>query len=932
MRTAWLALVAALLAGTARADAPIVIHDCGSVHPRPRPCDNAADVTRDTSVYFEVVVTFADHYPNDGVDLDSIVVNLRKGAEPPRRLYGPNQVFGAGVGGKVIPQFRDGDLWGYGFYLVTAAPLAPLTTYTVKVLGQTRSTDTPIDPTTASWTFTTRRDLTGAALPMPVDLAAPTVHWNGRWFAGECKPNFDTSRMFDQEGVYGLMDEAAARAPLFLAEQRDYPWMADYWQASIFDGNLNIVRERETRRITKYQDLADRTELTLADLVEAPLYAIPPDRPLSTDYHPGDLVLVCDATKSEVRRVLSVDDATKKVRVEKLVTPAAQWTPGDPNVPADNPATPDNFTYPLGALRKYSPAGTPVYYWARLDDELDQHVAHGRRPQFNPFSTPLDLCLTGVAENANGGVCGDEPKDWVEWDEVIRTILGHLLDRYGEQVLDWTYSIGNEPDLFGIWGDSNRFFRYYDYTSNAILRAFEERGLDASRIRIGGVEIGIFDAKIKDMLYHCSPSAQNPNTSFVETNAVCLDPAFDGRRAARVEQFCAGAALGCPLDYISIHTYSAAAQAATRILRARDWSLQIDPSFYDDLDVHSHETTPDWMGARDPGWKEVFRWGGYFPTWGADYFRRLLDAAAADPRKAGGQATITAWPFNYNFVGDASIAGFMRVDEDGDGTQDRVEAVADSFFRFAELAAWMSHDLAPLPHVDDAGATLAGWRAVEPARDHLLLYAHDPYDVEGRETRGWDVALQLSGLRFAGVAVTEYRVDRDHGARAALAALPDRGSNGVFRPDEIAPLVAASRLVPLGPPTCRAATGGALELGTRVLAQGVTYLELTKAQLPAEVPDLAFAGDKETLAWTSASGAGPGTVHDVLRGDLASLPVGSGPETCLAHGIDAASAADPALPAPGAGFWYLVRGRNACATGSYGATSAGAERVSPACS
>lgn len=127
----------------------------------------------------------------------------------------------------------------FGFYIAPDAPLDPISTYTVTVTGHTRWTETPIDPDTSSWSFTTRRDLSGSSIDMPVDLSDPTVHWDGYWFAGEVKPNFDTSRMFDQEGVYELMDEAATRAPGFMAEQRDFPWMGDHWQATYFDGNPN---------------------------------------------------------------------------------------------------------------------------------------------------------------------------------------------------------------------------------------------------------------------------------------------------------------------------------------------------------------------------------------------------------------------------------------------------------------------------------------------------------------------------------------------------------------------------------------------------------------------------------------------------------------------------------------------------------------------
>ena len=95
---------------------------------------------------------------------------------------------------------------------------------------------------------------------------------------------------------------------------------------------------------------------------------------------------------------------------------------------------------------------------------------------------------------------------------------------------------------------------------------------------------------------------------------------------------------------------------------------------------------------------------------------------------------------------------------------------------------------------------------------------------------------------------------------------------------------------------------------------------------------LTFDADRATMRWTSAAASGgTATVHDVVRGSLAALPVGTGAETCVAPSIGAASTQDPATPPPGSGTWYLVRGKNACGAGTYGHASGGAERVTAAC-
>ena len=85
-----------------------------------------------------------------------------------------------------------------------------------------------------------------------------------------------------------------------------------------------------------------------------------------------------------------------------------------------------------------------------------------------------------------------------------------------------------------------------------------------------------------------------------------------------------------------------------------------------------------------------------------------------------------------------------------------------------------------------------------------------------------------------------------------------------------------------------------------------------------------------TLSWTPVSGSG--VVHDVLRGEVAELPVGMGAsETCVASGVGGNSTTDTDSPALGSVFWYVVRGAGPCAVGTYGFSSLGIERESAAC-
>jgi len=76
------------------------------------------------------------------------------------------------------------------------------------------------------------------------------------------------------------------------------------------------------------------------------------------------------------------------------------------------------------------------------------------------------------------------------------------------------------------------------------------------------------------------------------------------------------------------------------------------------------------------------------------------------------------------------------------------------------------------------------------------------------------------------------------------------------------------------------------------------------------------APDKTTYTWSATAGA---TSYDVVRGSTAAFPVGpgGGDESCLGP-VGSPSVTDATVPAVGSGFWYLIRGENACGNGSYG--------------
>ncbi|HYS05773.1 MAG TPA: hypothetical protein VEW47_11335 [Candidatus Dormibacteraeota bacterium] len=103
--------------------------------------------------------------------------------------------------------------------------------------------------------------------------------------------------------------------------------------------------------------------------------------------------------------------------------------------------------------------------------------------------------------------------------------------------------------------------------------------------------------------------------------------------------------------------------------------------------------------------------------------------------------------------------------------------------------------------------------------------------------------------------------------------------------------------------------------------------------VPADITSDVFLSGGPTFSWTSlATQAGPATTYDVVRGLISQLPVGGGAsETCLTSGNTATQVTDATTPPSRPGFYYLVRGVNACGVGTYGTTTSGAPRVTAAC-
>jgi xylan 1,4-beta-xylosidase len=124
-------------------------------------------------------------------------------------------------------------------------------------------------------------------------------------------------------------------------------------------------------------------------------------------------------------------------------------------------------------------AGNPVYSWTILDHVFDTIHSAGAKPLvevgFMPEALsvhpqpyrhhfPHGTIFTGWAY---------PPKDYQKWSELVFHFVRHLRERYGDaEVKTWLWEVWNEPDIEYWKGTSEEYFKLYDFSVDAILRAF----------------------------------------------------------------------------------------------------------------------------------------------------------------------------------------------------------------------------------------------------------------------------------------------------------------------------------------------------------------------------------------------------------------------------------------------------------------------------
>jgi len=133
----------------------------------------------------------------------------------------------------------------------------------------------------------------------------------------------------------------------------------------------------------------------------------------------------------------------------------------------------------LGVYREVD--GDPVHDFGGVDRVYDHVRALGLYPVVEISFMPHDLASDPSKTVFDYDAIVSPPKDWGRWHDLVRDLTAHLLERYGDEVVEhWSFEVWNEANLEVFWsGTPEEYLRLYDVTAAAV------RSVD-SRLVVGG--------------------------------------------------------------------------------------------------------------------------------------------------------------------------------------------------------------------------------------------------------------------------------------------------------------------------------------------------------------------------------------------------------------------------------------------------------------
>jgi len=453
--------------------------------------------------------------------------------------------------------------------------------------------------------------------------------------------------------------------------------------------------------------------------------------------------------------------------------------------------------------------GKAVYSWEIVDRIFDTFRDTGVRPLVQIGFMPEALSTHPQPyrhEFPKGSIFTGwayPPKDYGKWAELVFQFARHVRERYGDAVVkEWLWEVWNEPDIDYWKGTPEEYFRLYDVSVDAVLRAVPDA-------RIGGPDsTGPGSAKsvafLRAFLEHCAHGKNYSNGK-----------------------------IGTHVDFVSFHPKGSPAWKGDHVQMGIAHQLgAIDQGFRIVRSFREWKETPVVLGESDPegcaacSAKEKpengYRNGTVYASYTAEVLANIYALAARDQIHMLGAVN-----WSFEFEGQPYFAGYREMATNGIdkpvlnvlrmfgllGTQ-RVEAKSTAALAADEILSGGVRGRADVSAI----ATRAGDEI-----DVLAWNYHDD-DVAAPSAA---VELKITGLPndVRRVLTEHFRIDATHSN--AFEAWKAMGSPQQPTESQYQALEAAGQLQMLGSPAWTTTERGAMTERFELPRHAVSLLRVT---------------------------------------------------------------------------------------------------------
>jgi xylan 1,4-beta-xylosidase len=468
-----------------------------------------------------------------------------------------------------------------------------------------------------------------------------------------------------------------------------------------------------------------------------------------------------------------------------------------------------------GSTNVYSEdaSGHPIYSWVILDQIFDAFRTAGIKPlveigfmpkalSSHPEPYRHDFPRVAVADIYTGWAY--PPNDYQKWSELVFQFVHHLRERYGEaEVATWLWEVWNEPDIAYWKGTPEEYFKLYDFTVEAALRALPQA-------RIGGPDsTGPANSKAADFL-----------RAFLE-------------HCAHQKNYATGK-IGSHLDFVSFHPKGSPTwqgdhvqMGISRQLAAIEQGFKITASFPE------WRQTPIILGESDPEGcaacsakdhpQNLYRNGPLYGTYTVEVLNNILTLAHREQINFLGAVT---WAFE--FEDQPYFAGFRELATNG------VDKPVLNAFRMLgflgdQRLSVTSSGALPSPEIVNAGVrgqpdiNAIATRKEKEKEIAILVWNYHDEDVPFPAA---PVDLVITGLPADAKRglLEHFRIDSDHSD--AFTAWKEMGSPQSPSESEYKHLESAGQLRLLTSPAWIAIEQGSVHLHFTLPRQGLSLIRL----------------------------------------------------------------------------------------------------------